>query len=396
MFLNIVKKAIVFPFIFIALNIYGQSEYHAINLSAFYPVSITNENDSVGVNINLLYSRVAQVDYFNLGLGATFIEGKMNGVQLGVGLTYINSVFSGFSFTAGANIHNNDVNGLDASVLTNMILGNLNGGAISGVFNFVIGNVQGFQISPFFNIAGSSAKALQLGNANIVAKNFSGFQLAFVFNFAGLKMNGLQTAIANLAGKNYGVQTGAVNVTHTQKGIQFGVFNKAVVSTGLQLGIINYSVKQKGIPVGLINISDDSKIRWLNYVSNFAVFISGIKLTSNKFYSIIEAGWNYQRTNNRESFTLGYRYGYDFELTPLLTISPDLGYIQIFDKSYRKYNDNNFLHQFAIQARCSVEYKINKFLRIFAGAGYSGSFILYQKNHVTGSKIIAFSGISIL
>ncbi len=374
----------------------AQNKYIPISVSLFHPLSTNSTKDTAGININLLYSKIAQVDYLNLGFGATFIEGRMNGVQIGIGLTYVDSVFNGLGFTLGANIHNNDVNGFDFSFFTNMILGNLRGGVISGFYNFVIGNVEGFQISPFINVVGGSAHSLQIGNSNIVGKNFSGLQLGFVFNFTALKMSGLQIAIANLAGKNHGLQIGAVNVTHTLKGLQIGMFNKSVISTGVQFGLINYSIKQKGVPVGLINISDDSKIHWLNYVSNFAVFTSGIKLTSNRYYSIIEFGWNNVRTNNRKSYMLGFHYGHDFNLSEHITISPDLGYVQIFDKNVRIFQNNKFLHQFAVQSRISFEYKINKFIRIFAGAGLSSNFIFYSKNYLKMNKIIMFSGISIL
>ncbi len=310
-------------------------------------------------------------------------------------MSWVGGEFSGLSLSGGMNAHGNTVNGVEAAVLVNFVEGDIYGLQFVGAYNFVLGDLYGAQWSALINVTGGSARYFQLGNANMVGKNFTGLQVSTIFNYIGDKVYGVQNAALNIAGELHGLQLGGGNIAGDLKGIQAGIVNIAKMQEGVQVGVVNIAGKQEGVPIGIINIAGNGEYNWITYLSNFSTFNTGIKMSANNFFSIVDIGGRHIDSDNKESGILGYHWGYNFVFNNDITFSPDLGYVQIVEEKEDLEPGNEHKIQIALQARLIGEYSLTKFLKIIGGIGYSHHYDIYENNTFEKEKFIFLGGISL-
>ncbi|MBK7447738.1 MAG: hypothetical protein IPJ45_17285 [Ignavibacteria bacterium] len=365
--------------IFSASFVSAQGKYYPVNVSLWpKTLSLNKTNkDTATFNLSLLYTNIGKIKGVGIGLGYVVNNQDMSGININAGLTEIGGKLNGMSLSAIGNNNKKDIYGFQIAGFVNIAQNNIKGAQMSGLVNYLIGDLKGAQLSAVINIASSDVKGFQIGNSNITGENLTGAQIGTTFNVVSDKLNGVQVAPGNIAGENYGGQVGLLNVTGTNK--------------GLQLGLVNIADYQLGIPVGIANIATkNGDIEWINYTSNFTLLNTGIKINAGKFVSIIEAGYDHFDSQDNQSWTLGAHYGYDFEFAKYYKISPDIGYVEIFDS---KKGDTE--HEFALQARVIGQIEFNKKIRFFTGIGYSHRFIINNGEDIKEGKFLVLAGFSL-
>lgn len=358
----------------------AQGKYYPVNVS-LWPETLSlnkTKTDTASFNLSLLYTNIGKIKGVGIGLGYVVNNQDMSGININAGLTKIGGRLNGLSLSALGNTSSKDVSGFQIAGFVNIANKNIKGAQMSGLINYLIGDMTGAQLSAVVNIAGSNVKGFQLGNSNIIGDNLTGVQIGTTFNAVSNKLKGVQIAPGNIAGDNYGGQAGILNVTGTNK--------------GLQIGVVNIADYQYGIPVGIANIArKNGDIEWINYSSNFTLLNTGIKLNAGKFLSILEAGYDHYDSQDNASWTLGAHYGYDFDFAKYYKISPDIGYVEIFDS---KKGDTE--HEFALQGRLIGQVAFNKKIRFFTGIGYSHRFIINKTGEdIDEGKFLVLAGFSL-
>jgi len=388
--------AILLAILFHESPLFSQGSSYPLNISLWYPLSINQSaDDHTIINLPLVYGHVGTITGINLGLGASIVENHVYGLQINGALSWTHGEVRGLSLSGFANLHGDAVKGIDAAVLVNFIEGDMYGAQLAAVYNYVLGDMHGFQWSAFINLAGENAGYLQIGNANIAGADFTGLQGGVVFNYAGNKMVGMQTAGVNISGELHGWQLGGGNLTDESKGLQTGIVNLAKIQKGLQIGIVNIAGEQRGVPFGLLNFAGNADYDWITYTGNYNTFNTGIKMSANQFFSIVDIGSKPRDSEKIEDSIVGFHWGYDFEIIAGLRISPDLGYIYMEGKKGPLGPDNEHKAQFAIQLRLVADYKLTSFLKILAGIGSSQHIDVYENNEVKKEKFIYLFGLSL-
>ena len=373
---------------------YSQS-YYPVNFSLWYPLSINQtEQDTSFVNVSLLFTKVGVVNGLSLNLGGTVIKNDMSGLQMNLGYTYVGGEFSGVNITGLVNVNDSTLRGIEFAGLVNLVFGDVYGGQAAFAYNFTLGEFWGVQFAGFFNVIGEKGVGLQIGNANMAGASFTGWQFATVFNFVGDEMKGVQTSFINISEIVKGVQLGLGNLTIISKGVQAGFINYAETQKGLQIGLINIAQEQKGVPVGVVNVATkNGDIEWINYVSNFSFFNTGVKLMANNFFTTFDIGINHIDSDT-SSATLGFHYGYDFLIGDKIKLSPDIGDAMIFDEKLQN-QDSEMKYHAASQIRLIGQFEISSIFRFFAGIGYSNRSEVYDETTINEGKFIYLLGVSL-
>ncbi len=357
----------------------SQGKKYPVNVSLWYKTLSLNQSDkdTAAFNLSLFQTNIGSIQGVGIGVAYTLTQKDIKGVNFNAGLTRIKGNLSGLSLSGLGNGTNGIINGFQIGGVANMGRSKLFGAQISGIFNYLVEDMKGLQMSLVVNIASSKVKGLQLGNSNIIGENLDGAQLGTTFNAVLDNSNGIQIAPGNYAGKS--------------KLGQLGLINIASKNEGLQLGIVNIADHQDGIPVGVVNIATkNGGIEWITYTSNFEIITTGIKLRAGKFISILEGGYDVYDSEDNQSWTLGAHYGYDFEIGKYYKISPDIGYVQIFDSKKGETQT-----EFAIQGRVLGQVALNKTVRFFAGLGWSQTWELTSTHDTNSGKFLYLAGFSL-
>jgi len=345
-------KLLTFMILF-AFLLGAESIDHSVTLGLVYPYT-TNKTklESTNLNLALLHNSVGNVRGASICGISAVSNGSVHGLQASLLYSQINDDLKGVS-TSTINVVNKSIAGIQFGFAANLLGRSFSGYQTAGAMNFVGGSFKGFQQSTVFNIVGKDFSGLQTGGAgNVVGGDFKGAQFGTSFNFVARKMSGLQTASLNVCAELSGVQLGIGNITQ--------------INNGWQIGLMNLAEEQNGVPLGLINISDDGNIRWQNYFSNFAGFVTAIRFESNNFISTIEAGAPNLESEIEESALIGFHYGYRIPWKRL-GFETDFGFFHIV---YDLENEESDIpSSFALQLRFSASFRISKKVSIFAGIG---------------------------
>jgi len=357
----------------------SQGKSYPVNVSLWYKTLSLNQSDkdTAAFNLSLFQTNIGSIQGVGIGVAYTLTQKDIKGVNFNAGITRVKGNLSGLSLSGLGNGTNGIINGFQIGGVVNLGRSKLYGAQLAGIFNYLVEDMQGFQASLVVNIASSKVKGLQLGNTNIIGENLDGVQLGTTFNSVLDISNGIQIAPGNYAG--------------TSKLGQAGLINIASKNEGLQLGFVNIADDQDGIPVGVVNIATkNGGIEWITYTSNFEVITTGIKLRAGKFISILEGGYDVYDSEDDQSWTLGAHYGYDFDIGKYYKISPDIGYVQIFDSKKGETQS-----EFAIQGRVLGQVALNKTIRFFAGLGWSQTWELTSTNDTNSGKFLYLAGFSL-
>lgn len=362
-------------------DVLSQSKKYPFNVSAWFSALSINKSDQdiADVNLNLFYSDIGTINTFNTGLGFQKVENNFNGVNLFAGVTAINGKSSGFLLSAIGNLHRGGVKGMEIGGLFNTAAGTFDGLQIAGTVNYTAEKFTGSQMSLVVNIAGDNFSGAQFGNSNIVGSNMKGLQFGTTFNAVSKNMSGLQIAPGNIAGTNDGVQIGLINVNS--------------VNNILQFGLVNITDYQKGVPIGAVNIATkNGGASWINFSSNFAAVTTGLKINAAKFVSYLEGSYNIFDTKNTKSGSIGAYYGYDFNIGKNFLLTPNAGYVEIFEEQEA---NESWIHQFAVQGRLIGQYALSKNFRLLGGLGYSYRVIAKSGDDFNSNQVFGLFGISI-
>ncbi len=372
----------------------SQGTSRPVNVSLLYPVSINRSyDDTAAINLNILFSRIGSVKGLNLAVGPTMVQHNMSGVNLSLLYSFTGADFDGVELTGGLNMHEGGTSGLSVAGLVNMTMGDFKGGQLTTLYNFTLGDFCGVQASAFFNIVAGDGGYLQFSSANMTGENFTGYQYGAAFNYVGHKMKGVQTSSINIAGEVHGLQLGVGNISFEMKGVQIGLSNVASVNTGLQLGLVNIVLEQYGMPIGLVNVDRDVDISLVLSGSNYTLASAGLKISSNQFFTIFELGFEHLDYDAELSGTAGWFYGYDFRLDDDVMVSPHLGFVYVTITELDKPDDFEYLA--AYQFRLTGELKVNEWLGIIGGVGYTYDLDIRENATYTNGKVLFYGGISL-
>ena len=358
---------------------FSQGKKYPVNVSLWYKSLSLNQSDkdTATFNLSLFQTNIGSIQGVGIGVAYTLTQKDLVGVNFNAGVTGIKGNLKGFSFSGLGNSTTGNIKGIQLAGIGNIGRSKLIGAQVSGMINYLVEDMKGAQISLVVNIASSNMKGLQLGNSNVIGGNNEGVQIGTTFNAVLDNSKGIQIAPGNYAGKSKLGQVGLINI--------------ASKNEGLQLGIVNVADHQDGIPVGVVNVATkNGGIEWVTYTSNFEVITTGVKLRAGKFISILEGGYDVYDSEDNESWTLGAHYGYDFEIGKYYKISPDIGYVQIFDSKKGETQS-----EFAIQGRVLGQVALNKTVRFFAGLGWSQTWELTSTNDTNSGKFIYLAGFSL-
>lgn len=375
-------KTIIFLFfiILISSKLYSQGKHYPVNVSIWYKTLSLNKSakDTANFNLSLFQTNIGSIKGVGVGVAYTLVNEDLRGLNFNGGITRVKNRLNGFSLSGLGNFIKDRATGWEAAGLFNVSEKEISGVQTAGVFNYLVGKLKGVQLSLVVNIANMNVRGAQLGNSNIVGQNLKGVQLGTTFNAVADTLEGAQIAPGNLAGEVHGVQAGILNVT--------------TINRGLMLGIFNIADYQYGVPVGVVNIATkNGGAEWIVYTSNFESFTTGIKINAAKFVTILEAGYNEYESYDNTSWTLGARYGYDFDIGKYYKITPDIGYVQIFDSE-----NVNSKSEFAVQGRVLGQVMFSKNVRFFAGIGISHRWdLLKSGGNINEGKFIYLAGFSL-
>lgn len=371
---------IIIIFISNSTGVFAQGKKYPFNVSAWYKALSINRTDKdiSDVNLTLFYTDIGSIKTFNTGLGFTRAENNISGVNLNAGLTSAGGDYSGFIVSAIGNMNGGNVKGLVIGGIYNTTALNVKGVQIGGAANYTAGNFEGSQISLVVNMTGNNFSGAQFGNSNIIGGNLKGVQIGTTFNAVTNSVSGMQLGPGNIAGINNGVQIGLLNANSVNNLIQFGFVN-----------ITDY---QKGVPIGAVNIATkNGGASWINFSSNFAAFTTGLKINAAKFVSYLEGSYNIFDTKNAKSGSIAAYYGYDFNLSDKFILTPNAGYVEIFED---KSAGDSWIHQFAIQGRLIGQYEISKKIRFIGGVGYSYRVIAKSGDDFNKNQVFGLAGFS--
>lgn len=301
----------------------------------------------------------------------------------------------GFEIGGLANMVNGDVKGCQIGGITNLVAGNTNGFQLAGIANLSQGNVKGVQVSGISSIVKGDMDGVQVsGIASVVRGGFDGVQVSGISNLVFEKSYGVQIAgiynqvidtlvgsqisgIGNsaLKGNTLNQVSGIFNLTNINSGTQFsGIYNHANENNGLQIGLINTSVRSTGIAIGLINFVKEGyrgyEISTNESFQSNIVIKSGVK----RLYNTYSFGNQIGKDN---LMTAGLGMGTYFDLSKRIMLSVDGS----FNSTFTKNNYNSFFTKLSL----TIDFKILKWLVLYAGPSLNSDFSL------NGGEAIDFS-----
>lgn len=381
-FKKFITGSLIFVIFFIcnSTSVFSQGKKYPFNVSLWYKALSINRSDKdiADVNLTLFYTDIGSIKTFNTGMGFTRAENNMSGVNLNAGLTTVGNNYGGFMVSAIGNMNGGNLTGFEIGGIYNTTTQNAQGVQIGGAANYTAGNFEGSQISLVVNMTGNNFSGAQLGNSNIIGGNLKGLQIGTTFNAVTNTVDGLQLAPGNIAGINNGVQIGLLNVNS--------------VNNILQFGLVNITDYQKGVPIGAVNIATkNGGASWINFSSNFAAYTTGLKINAANFVSYLEGSYNIFDTENTKSGSIGAYYGYDFKLSDKFLLTPNAGYVEIFED---KSAGDSWIHQFAIQGRLIGQYEISSKVRFIGGVGYSYRVQAKSGDDFNKNQVFGLAGFS--
>ena len=370
------RKLIIF-FLMLFLFTCSFAESRFLVLGLVYPYSQNKTKyEAANVSLSLLQNSVGDIRGVNICGISAVCKGNIRGFQGSFLYSQIDKNLFGVGF-APVNVVNNNVKGFQWGI-GNLLGREFRGFQSASVVNFVGGKFKGLQGSTLFNMVGSDFTGLQLaGGCNVTGGNLKGVQIGSTFNFTGREMNGLQWSGVNVAAEMVGCQIGYINIAQKNK--------------GCQIGLINIGEEQNGIPVGLVNLSDDGEVRWQNYISNFAGFITAVQFESNNFVSTLEVGGPNLENDIDESVMFGFHYGYKVPFREF-SFEVDAGYFHVL---YEPENvEDDLPNSLAVQFRISGYYRLTNWLELFGGTGVTAMGD-YENEQEAQNKLLYFAGINL-
>lgn len=371
----------------ITANLFAQEEdteteeikgkHYAVNLSLYYPISLNKtKNDSVNLNLGLLYSHVGYVSGFDLSGLASVVSHRMEGVQLSGLFAVAGESGQGVQAAGLVCVAGDNFSGLQVSGLFNVAGTSLSGFQSAGLINVAGEHGKWFQAAGLANIAGETYTGIQVGGLlNVIGEQGSGFQASGLFNVVGEDFTGFQASgLLNVTGSVLnGFQLGPINVAVRSKGAQIGVVNLGDVSDGLQIGVVNYTKNENnGVPFGLVNLAKNGFVRGIAWGGNSVAASGGVKFTVRNLYSIISLGLFNLNDKINESLTYGFHYGISFPVG-YLDLNTDIGYRFRDNKSLFK-NSPMTPDQHILEARLFVGIPLSPKLSLLLGGGLSRIF----------------------
>lgn len=371
----------------ITANLFAQEEdteteeikgkHYAINLSLYYPISLNKtKNDSVNLNLGLLYSHVGYVSGFDLSGLASVVSHRMEGVQLSGLFAVAGESGQGVQAAGMVCVAGDNFSGLQVSGLFNVAGTSLSGFQSAGLINVAGEHGKWFQAAGLANIAGETYTGIQVGGLlNVIGEQGSGFQASGLFNVVGEDFTGFQASgLFNVTGSVLnGFQLSPINVAVHSKGVQIGVVNLGDVSDGLQIGVVNYSKNENnGVPFGLVNLAKNGFVRGIAWGGNSVATSGGVKFTVRNLYSIISLGLSNLNDKINESLTYGFHYGISFPVGDL-DLNTDVGYRFRDNKSLFKHSHLT-PDQHILEARLFVGIPLSPKLSLLLGGGVSRIF----------------------
>lgn len=203
----------------------------ALNLSLWNPIALypTSAEQSFHVELGLLYGRVGELRGGALGLGATVVQERLDGVAL-------------------------------ASVGT--IAGQTRGFMLGLGGNWTRGSMSGMQAAGLGNASGGESAGVQLAGANLA---FGGF-------------DGLQVGLINYASGSY-------------RGAQVGLINVGGRVSGTQVGVLNVADEVDGFPVGPVNLNRTGRMQVQLWSTTGWPGNVGLRYLHGHVYTLLGAGW---------------------------------------------------------------------------------------------------------
>ncbi len=348
-----------------------------VKLSLWTPIAIPRYDSLSTTNAAL------GVEYkvHNLnGVGVAAVFGRHMGNVNGVAVSGIAGIttgkFSGVGLSTIGNIARDSAAGVQLAGLFNMSLSHMYGLQLSPM-NFSIGDVRGAQLTGTCNLAAGEINGLQLSGAmNIANRGARAVQVASFVNMCLDTLRGGQLAVGNYCGDLYGVQLGLANMCN-------GRLN------GVQVGIINYSNDTTSFrKLGLVNLNPHTRYDVVLLGGNMVNAGLAMRFCNKYTYTMLGIEFPSDRSGNVTA-ALFYRFGGRIPvLGRRLFLNPDVGYMHLFHGG----NDGD-VREFSLQARLSVEYKVLKWLGVFATGGYAWTSE-YKRPIGFSEKILAEGGVS--
>lgn len=338
---------------FSTYNIHAQRP--TINLSLWDPAATMPASHHVPIYFSFGFpeSKTHALEGLSVNLLSGIDYGKMEGIQIAGIYSRIDSIGHGLSIAGFYNVQRNAFSGIALSGLMNINRGLFQGLQMSAVQNIEITNLKGLQLAGFMNVIGGKLNGIQLSGGINIAQSFSSsLQIASLVNFSLHESTGAQLS-------------GLLNVATNLTGVQIGLLNLSHRLNGLQIGLLNYAADSNAVKVGLINVNPYTKIRPIVFWSSYSSYNVGIRFMNRFTYNIIGFGTPYDPVHYASSGLLFYRLGIYHQLHRL-TLSSDLGisYLLFFNTSH----GNNGI---SLEGRINAEYAFNKWLSLYASAGYS-------------------------
>jgi hypothetical protein len=357
-----------------------EGPHRFMTLSLFDPVTTSRDrNTTSNFRLAIIESHLKSVR----GLDITGIAGVLDGELKGIQATGIYSHIEG------------PVTGVVASGIASHVVGEFRGIHVAGIANFNRDEFRGIQFAGVINFSSSGFKGLQWSSTlNMNDGPATGWQLGSVANVANGHFVGLQTAgfynFANLGVK--GVQMGGMNWTRKLEGAQVGLLNLAAHARGLQLGVVNLAEENSGVPVGLVNLAENGHIDWLTWGSNYMGVETALRSRIGHWYSLLTVGGVYTPDTELSALSLGWHYGYRFELSRRLSLSVDAGYLHLIPDKDETLDDRI---RPAAQGRAFLEFGLGRFAAIHAGVGGTVEWEAYESGAATDTDPLIFGGISL-
>ncbi len=229
------------------------------------------------LSINLTLGRNHGVDGCELGYIGNWNLGNVRGLQIAGSL----------------NLVEGELDGVQLSSLLNRVWGEARHVQMSGAVNSVGKSFHGVEVAGLVNIVEQDCEYVQIaGLANWVSGEFKGAQCSGTFCMAKT-LEGLQASGAFNGVRSFeGAQVSIVNLAGSGEGAQIGVVNIAKEIHGTQIGVVNVADKVDGAPIGLLNFIRQGRHNLSVWGGSAPAATAGLKLGSDRFYSILAAGYD--------------------------------------------------------------------------------------------------------
>ncbi len=362
---------------FFSLATLAQSHWQPAQLSLWNPIAIPRYDSLATTNLAV---GIGYKVHTLQGVGGAAILSRHMGDVDGVVVSGVASLtkgkFHGIAFSLLGNVVRDSASGFLLSGVFNMNLSRMYGVQLAPM-NFSIGDVRGAQLTAVCNVGAGEVHGVQLsGTMNIANRGARAAQVASFANMCFDTIKGAQLAVANYSGDLYGAQIGLANMCN-------GSLN------GVQVGLINYSEDTTSFhKLGLVNLNPRSRYDVIAVGGNMINFGVGFRFCNKYTYTMLGVDLPTDRSGNITAALL-YRFGARVNLFHnRLYLNPDIGYMHMFQGG-----DEVDVREFSLQTRVSLEYKIGKWLGVFATGGYAWTSE-YKRPISYSGKVLLEGGVS--